>query len=108
MRHYLLLLLLSAFILFGCNKSKLSGTPQKMANTKTTFTASADWTKQDRQTFLNQCIHESGKNDRLNGEIYCNCLLDVMQDKYPPHAIKQAVKENTTGSGSCLRAAFNS
>jgi len=111
MKHYLSLLLLAAFILFGCNKSKLSGTLQQNATNNTPFTASIEfnkWTKQDRQTFLNQCIQQSDENDRLNGEVYCNCLLGVMKDKYPPDAIKQAIKENIKSSGTCLRSAFNS
>lgn len=45
--------------------------------------ATANWTQLAKDEFLNSCIEKAGEDPNVNGEEYCNCMLDKMIEKYP-------------------------
>ncbi len=46
----------------------------------------APWSQGEQDAFLNSCISEASKNEGINANEYCNCMLDKIMDKYPDPA----------------------
>lgn len=42
-----------------------------------------DWTKEQKDKFLDSCIGRAGANSEINAEEYCGCMLDKVIEKYP-------------------------
>lgn len=65
-------------------------------------TNNQDWTQQDEQKFMEFCLEKIKENPQFEGEKYCSCLKNIMQDKYAPTNYKQAVKEHGKAVARCL------
>lgn len=64
------------------------------------------WSQSTVDDFYQNCMTSSSKNQKIDSEAYCSCLLDLMKDRYRPGEATKAVKENATEATSCLRSAL--
>ena len=41
------------------------------------------WTEKDKMEFLETCVSEASANPGINGDTYCDCMLEKIMVKYP-------------------------
>lgn len=62
------------------------------------------WTAEEKKEFLENCNEELSLSPELDGETYCNCMLEKIMKKYPTpkEAEKITMVETLEWAQDCL------